>query len=92
MIAQQPVSHVKLTVQEGQLDQPGLLSLEVWAANGGAVEQFGQMDKVAGQSLQWSSDHTALSVPGFREVGEDLWMEEDGEYLDPEGREGLFEI
>ena len=80
----------KLTMQE--LYQPGLLSLEVWATNGGAVEQLSQMDKVAGQSLQWPSNHTALSVPGFREVGEDLWMEEGGEYLDPEGREGWFEI
>ena len=40
------------------------------------MEQLSQMDQVAGQSLQWSSDHTALSVPGLREVGEDLWMEE----------------
>ena len=61
-----------MTVQEEQLYQPGLLSLEVWAADGSAVEQLGQMDQVAGQPLQWSSDHTALSVPRVREVGEDL--------------------
>ena len=41
----------KMAVKEGQLYQPGLLSLEVWAANGGAVEQLSQMDQVAGQSL-----------------------------------------
>ena len=42
-----------MIVHEGQhyIYQPGLLPLEVWAADGGTVEQLGQIDQVAGQSL-----------------------------------------
>lgn len=68
-----------MIVHEGQhyIYQPGLLPLEVWAADGGTVEQLSQIDQVAGQPLQWSSDHTALLVPRLREVGEDLRIEEE---------------